>query len=379
MTTPVLHHGRSLRATTKVLPEHARSHNRSLVLQTLYRNGQQSRADLARNTGLTKVTISDLIAELLTAGIVVETGQRESSGPGKPAVDLDIARSRWQIIGIDLSDAELFLGALLDLDGRILERVERAREGKTGTEAIDKVRELVETLQSQASAPLLGVGVGSPGVVDLSGTIRSAPNLGWTAVPLQEVLSEASGLPVLVANDANVAVLAEHSFGGSEEDLILVNIGHGVGAGLVVNDSPIYGRSFAAGEIGHVLVGTDDGPPCACGRNGCLEAWLAAPRLRTALAESGPERADETLREAGRRLGIVLAPVITALGLTEIVLSGPIELIDGALLDATRETLRSRLLVEFFDDVNLRVTEQGSDIVLRGAAMLVLSGQLGMS
>ena len=378
----MLRHGRALRATVKVLPEHARGNNRALVLQTLYRGGEQSRADLARYTGLTKVTISDLIADLLSEGVVIETGQRESSGPGKPAVDIDIARSRWQIIGVDLSAADAFTGAVLDLDGAVITRLDIARDGATGQAALDKVCELVLALKDATTAPILGVGVGSPGIVDLSGVVLSAPNLGWANVDMRGVLAAASQLPVLVANDANVAVLAEHSFGRAENDLLFVKVGHGVGAALLINDSPIYGRDMTAGEIGHVVVGTDDGPLCVCGRNGCLETWLAVPRLRAALADAiaaGPDAVTEVLREAGRRLGIVLAPIVAALGLTEIVLSGPAELLEGELLEATREALRSRLLVAFFDSLNLRTTEQGQDIVLRGAAVLVLSGQLGVS
>src|SRR6187431_3383798 len=95
--------GRALRPSTKVLPEHARGHNRSLVLQTLYRAGTQSRADIARETGLTRVTVSDLVAELMAEGLVIETGQREDARPGKPATLLDLNREAFQIVGVDLS------------------------------------------------------------------------------------------------------------------------------------------------------------------------------------------------------------------------------------------------------------------------------------
>src|ERR1700709_1664666 len=94
--------GRGLRPTTKVLPEHARGHNRSLVLQTLYRVGKQSRADIARETGLTRVTVSDLIAELIGEGLVIEIGQREDARPGKPATLLDPNRAAFQIVCRDL-------------------------------------------------------------------------------------------------------------------------------------------------------------------------------------------------------------------------------------------------------------------------------------
>src|SRR3954462_7880955 len=170
-STGGLPRARGLRPRSKVLPEHARSHNRSLVLQTLYRAGRRSRADLARETGLTRVTISDLVAELLTEGLVVELGQRESVRPGKPAVLLDINRAAYQMVGLDLSEHTTFRGAVLDIDGTILQRADVPLEGATGDAATAKVDELVDRLVALATAPILGVGVGSPGVVDLSGTV----------------------------------------------------------------------------------------------------------------------------------------------------------------------------------------------------------------
>ncbi len=231
---------------------------------------------------------------------------------------------------------------------------------------------------------MLGIGVGSPGVVDPLGVVRSAPNLGWTDVELQSRLHAEFDLPVHVANDANVAVLAEHG-STHQDDLLLVKIGHGVGAGLIIGGRPVIGGGFAAGEIGHVVVGTDGGPRCACGKHGCLEAWLAVPRLTAqldALDADAPDAAsarEEILAEAGRRLGIVLAPVVGALNLSEVVLSGPAELLDGALHDATVDTLRTRTMAEHNRDLRLRMTEQAEDVVLRGAAVMVLSGQLGVS
>lgn len=388
-TTQGFASGRALRPSAKVLPEHARNHNRSLVLQTLYRAGQQSRADIARSTGLTRVTISDLVGEFIAEGLIVETGQREDARPGKPATLLDINRSAFQIVGIDLSDYALFRGALLDLDGRIVERSEVALAGATGDEATAKVVDLVGQLIALATSPLLGVGVGSPGIVDRSGTVLSAPNLGWSARPLQAELTQHFSVPVVVGNDANAAVLAEHSFGGADRDMMLVKVGHGVGAGLLLGGNPLYGSRFAAGEIGHVVVGTEGGLPCVCGKTGCLETWLAAPRLdaalaaasETALASGTPASAarEAVLTEAGRHLGIALAFVVGALNLAEVVLSGPTHLLDGPLAAATIETLRNRTMAEFHGDLTLRMTTLGEDIVVRGAAVMVLSGQLGVS
>ncbi len=372
--------GRALRPTTKVLPEHARGHNRSLVLQTLYRLGQRSRADIARETGLTRVTVSDLIAELIGENLVKEIGQREDARPGKPATLLDLNRDAFQIVGIDLSEYATFRGALLDLDGKILERAELPLASSVGDAAADKVIALAATLIEKANRPILGIGVGSPGVVDLAGVVLTAPNLGWIGRDLQGALTERFGLPVVVINDANAAALAEHSFGAAMSDMMLVKIGHGVGSGLLLGGMPLFGSRFAAGEIGHVMVGTNGGAVCVCGKIGCLETWLATPRLDALLAAATTsDEKNEILREAGERLGIALAPVVGALDLAEIVLSGPTELLDGVLASATIETLRARTMPEFHGNLVLRMTTLGEDIVLRGAAVMVLSGQLGVS
>lgn len=370
--------GRVLRPTAKVLPEHARGHNRSLVLQTLYASGTQSRADIARETGLTRVTVSDLVAELIGEGLIVETGQREDSRPGKPATMLDLNRSGFHIVGVDLSEYATFRGAVLDLDGTVLAREERDRAGAIGPAATALVTELIASLVARADRPVLGIGVGSPGIVDLAGTVLAAPNLGWTDEPLQAILAERFQLPVLVGNDANVAALAEHGFGGADGDMMLVKVGHGVGSALVLGGVQLFGSTFAAGEIGHVVVGTDGGPACACGKHGCLETWLAAPRLEDAIAAE-PAARDAILAQAGERLGIALAPVVGALNLSEVVLSGPAHLLDGPLLEAAVTTLRNRTSPEFLGNLTVRMTTLGEDIVMRGAAVMVLSAQLGVS
>lgn len=375
--------GRALRPSGKALPEHSRSHNRSLVLQTLYRTGSLSRADLARATGLTRVTISDLVAALIAEELVVELGQRtqrsgEEARPGKPATLLDINRTGFQILGLDLSDHALFRGGVLDLDGTVLQHRQIALEGASGDAAVAKVVALTRELVAAATAPILGVGVGSPGVVDLGGTVLSAPNLGWSDLPLQSMLADETGLPVLVANDANAAVLAEHSFGGALSDTMLVRVGHGVGAGLLLGGTPLFGSRYAAGELGHVVVGTDGGAACACGKVGCLETWLAIPRLESGIA-ADPAGRDRILRAAGERLGIALAPVVGALDLAELVLSGPADLLDGPLTEAAIDTLRNRTMPTFHGDLTVRMTALGEDIIMRGAAAMVLSGQLGVS
>ena len=359
-------------------PSEARSHHRSLVLQGLYRGRGLSRADLSRELGLSRVTISDVVADLVDEGLVVELGTRAPSRPGKPATMLDINRDGHHIIGLDLSKSGEFVGVVTNLDGAVVERAALDIAQAHGEEAIVAVETLLFELIDLAHQPVIGVGVGSPGIVDDQGVIVSAPNLGWRDVPLQTRLSDACRLPVAVANDANAAVVGEFSFGGGEPDMMLVRIGRGVGSGLMIDGRVVSGARHAAGEIGHVVSGTDVGEPCVCGNVGCLERWLAIPRIEAHLAEPGADR-DAVLTEAGRRLGIVLAPIVSALNLTEVVLAGPAGHISGPLLAATQSTLHERTLADSHGDMQLRMTELGRDLIVLGAVVLVLRGQLGVT
>lgn len=365
------------RRRQKVLPEHARAHNRTLVLQTLLDDGPGSRADLARATMLTRVTVSDLVAELLQEGLLVELGPRDGARPGKPATLLDLAHDTFQLVGLDLSEPHRFRGAVVRLDGTVVERLEREIGEATGDAALEHAIELARALVARADRVVLGVGVGTPGIVDAAGVVHQAPNLGWHELPLRDRLADALELPVHVANDANIALLAELSSSGAET-LLVVRIGLGVGAGVAVAGAPVRGDRSAAGEIGHVTIGTDGGPRCACGRDGCLEAWLAAPRLRAAIDAAGEAGRERVLEEAGRRLGIAVAPIVGAIDVRRIVMSGPPALIEGPLLEATAATLRERTLDEG-DGLVVAMTEHGDDVVVRGAALLVRTGELGVS
>lgn len=364
------------RSSSAALPAHGRAHNLSLVLRTLHSQGPLSRAELSRRLGLTRVTVSDLVAELLGRNHVVELGPDGTGRPGKPAILVDVNRHGLQIIGLDLAEASSLSAAVMDLDGRILTRLSTELSSVTGQAVIDLVLDLADRAVAAATAPLLGIGVGTPGLVDTDGTVLTAPNLDWSEVPLGALLQERTGLPTLVANDADAAVMGEFTFGGGGDDLLLVKVGRGVGAGVIVGGRRVNGHHFAAGEIGHVTVGTDGGELCSCGKYGCLETWLAVPRLEAALAAT-PDAA--VLRTAGERLGITLAPVVALLDLAEVVLTGPAELLDDTLLGAVEHTIASRLLRQSGARVHFRRSEDPRDITLRGTAVLVLSHQLGVA
>lgn len=365
---------------TKAAPDQTRAVNRTAVLQCLYYNAGLSRADLAREVGLTRVTISDVVAELVTEGLVIELGTRSGSRPGKPATMLDINRTGLCVIGLDLSDSHAFRGAVTDLDGTLLADHNLPLEGRTGDAAVQTVIELLDTLIDQAPTPILGIGVGSPGIVDQRGAVLIATNLEWVHVPLKALLARHTGLTVHVANDANAAAVGERFFGEASGDIMLVRIGSGVGAGLMVAGQQVYGTRSAAGEIGHVVVGTDGGSQCSCGKNGCLETWVSIPALESALASAkNDHEREQVLTEAGRRLGIVTAPVVAALNLTSLVISGPEDVLDQNFMDAVADTLKQRTLDDFHGDVTLRRSTLGVNSIVLGAVALVLATEVGVS
>lgn len=379
--------GQALRPTAKVLPEHARAHNRSLVLAHLFHSGPSSRADIARSTGLTRVTVSDLVADLIAENLVAELGVRVGGRVGKPATLVGMQTEAFHIVAVDLTDDAEMYGAVLTLTSDVVARRTAAIEGRTGDEAVAVLEGLCRDLVAAATCPVIGVGIGSPGVIDPDGVVVEAPNRGWFGVPLAARLSGALGVPVHVANDANVQALGEYTYGGAGGSLMVVTIGQGVGAGLVLDGALVRGRHDAAGEIGHVTVvderdvlAGDPAPlPCACGRAGCLETILSVPALRRLVAGLSNEDSDAALASVGRKLGVALAPVVGALNLAEVVLSGPRELVGGALRQAALDTVRARTMPVIGRDLEMRTASIGEDRALSGAAVLVLSGQLGVT
>ena len=372
----------------KVLPEHARAHNRSMVLQHLFHAGPTSRADLARSTGLTRVTVSDLVAELIAEGLVEELGLRTEARVGKPATLVGMRTEDYQIVAIDLADDAWIRGAVMSLVGGVVVRRAARLDGRAGEAALDLLAELAKELLAAATRPVIGIGIGSPGVIDRDGVVIEAPNRDWYDVPLASILTSRLGVPVHVGNDANTRALGEYTYGGASGDgLLVLTVGQGVGAGIVVDGMLLTGHANAAGEVGHLTVVDErdhrvGGPAplqCACGRWGCLETVLSVPALRHLVDGLDPHASDAALASVGRMLGMVLAPVVSALNLAEVLISGPAELLDGPVREEALATIRERTMPVIGGPLTVRMATLGEDAALSGAAVLVLSGQLGVT
>ncbi|MCW5952425.1 MAG: ROK family protein, partial [Propionibacteriaceae bacterium] len=296
--------------------------------------------------------------------------------PGKPGALLDLDTGVHRVVVLDLSAPDQLVGAVLNLRGEVLRRID-ARTSLRGEELTGVVAQLARSLIDVADGPVLGAGVGTPGTITPDGVVAAAPNLGWRDEPLRRVVAEATGTEVFVENDANLAVLAESRFGGAGDDLLLVQLSRGVGAGLLVAGRIVAGAGCAAGEIGHVVV-DPDGDLCACGTRGCLETLVSSDVLLQRIRQD-PARRLEVLTEAGVRLGAALGVSMGLLDLPELLLHGPAEVVGAPLLEATERTINTHNRTSFRGEVSVRPTSLGEEIVLLGAFAFVRQRVLGVA
>lgn len=366
-----------------------RAHNASLVLRALYDLGPISRADIARLTGLTRTSVGELVADLERDGLAEEVGRGPSTGGKQPTLVAlrDDART---VIVLDLGE-RTFTAALANLRGELTTTRTRDLEGRDGQAAVDLVHELIAAVRAEATSPILGIGVGTPGIVDADGTIRWAVDLDWQDLPLATILQERHGLPTVVANDSRAAALATYLFQGDDRpsNLVVVRVGRGIGAGLILRDQPFGGDGEAAGEIGHVVV-EPDGAACHCGRFGCLETVASAEAIARAAgaatvqevaarAAAGDETALAATRAAGRAVGAAIANVTGTLDVRHITVMGTAVALGAPWFAAIRDEVARRSLGPLGRETRIIDGGTGEDATLLGAAALLLTRELGLT
>lgn len=363
-----------------------RLNNLRLALQLVYSEAPTSRADVARASHLTPATASGLVDALLDLNLVQEIGTGPSAG-GKPPTLIAPNPSGRSIIALDLSSTE-FQGAVVDLSGEIVAAL--SVPGATGTQGLDAAAGLVASLATQTTAPLLGVGIGTPGVVDLAQGLVTSSNLRWEEVPLAAAVAEVTEAPIHIINDAHAAALHEFSVHTPRvSSLALVRVGRGIGSGYVLHGHLYRGDNAATGEIGHVRL-DDSGRRCSCGNVGCLETVasmsallemvggdqdLSHERMAAIAADPGAEGSVEAVAVA---LGRGLAPMVAILALGEIVLWGEVTSMGETYRRIVEQEIRSRVLPVKSALVRVHYASAGEEAVVKGAAGLVLSTELGV-
>ncbi|CQR46841.1 Glucokinase [Paraliobacillus sp. PM-2] len=312
-----------------------------------------------------------------------------------------------KFIGVDIGGTTIKIGIFTN-DGELIDKWEIATDKSDSGSRIPadiwqsiehKITEHMITLST-----IGGIGVGAPGFIDAkTGKILIGVNIGWRDFELGNVLHELSGLPVYVDNDANIAAIGENWKGSGDlvEDLIVVTLGTGVGAGIVANGHIISGTNGMAGEIGHITVEKDGGVPCNCGRSGCLETVTSATGIARQATEAVKAGEDTTLMERYQMnkkltakdvfdsanegdivsqaiinhvtdvLGYTLANVATVINPSKIIIGGGVSKAGEHLLGPLRTAFKKYALPRINEGCEFEIAALGNDAGIYGGAYLV--------
>ncbi len=390
----------------KATRQQIKEHNRNLVLNNIFEHDRISRAEIARITRLTATTVSEIVAYLIDEGLVVESGVGSSLG-GKSPILLSLVEDSRRLIGLDLAHNQ-FHGAVVNLRGKICSQETVPVGDRTGEDALALVYQILDKLIAAAPQPLLGIGIGTPGLVNPNeGVVINAVNLNWKDLPLAHLLQQRYDLPVSVLNDSQAAAIAEHTYGKRYRDgdhLIVINARHGIGSGIIINGELFQGNGGSAGEIGHIVVVPEGGLPCRCGNRGCLETvasaqallrraqTLASASADTQLSRSpheitldaieaafkqGDPLATQAVLETARYLGMAISSLVEILNIQRIVLTGDMTRFGQAWVDEIEAVMARMSLSAPSRNTRLEIGHLGGNgIILGASAMLVNSYSL---
>lgn len=389
-----------------VKPEISKELNRRLLLDQIRQHAGVSRSELVRLTGLSKATVSTLVADLIETGLVQEDGNHYPA-IGRPRIALSLVPNASFVLGVELNDEECRV-VLTNLHAEPLKRV--IHPVHSADLSVEKLVALLDECVSEVTvgveaARILALGVCVPGIVDPStGMVAVSVILPWQNVALAQALRQRYPYAVAVFSRGNAATWGERWYGAGKavNNLLYVRVGSGIVAGLVIHGQPYLGRHFGAGELGHVTV-QPDGVLCRCGNRGCLatvattgallnrmrqllrsdpanplwSAWqnhfdeLRLPDVVTA-AEVGNPIAQQALAEVGQWLGLALAGVINLLNLEMIIVGGPLALARDFLFSPLQAELRQRALPTHLARLQVVPSQLKEDAPAIGAASLVL-------
>jgi len=251
--------------------------NRALVINTILNCGPLSRTRIAKITNLGLSTVSNIVADLIKKGLIYEMGEEESRGGRKPIL-LEFNSNKRFVLGIKIGLDGIVIG-LLNLKSKLIDKnfipCPVKQDEEVVLEVLNKALQEVIDKNRTNAAGIVGCGIGVSGLVNQKeGYLIFSPILKWGKIRFREILEERFKFPVFLDKDVNALALAEKRFGAGKDSshFICITIGKGVGAGIVINGEIYYGGYGGAGDFGHIII-DKGGPPCYCGKNGCLEIF----------------------------------------------------------------------------------------------------------
>lgn len=374
--------------------EDVRQHNLSLILRTLHLQGQVSRSHLTSSSGLNRSTISDLVSELQELGLAIESEAQAPSGVGRPSLMVSPSED---IVAFSVHpEIDATTIGVVTLGGKVLHR-ERILNGGAPTpkQSAEIAGAAISRTRSELkpNVRIAGVGVAVPGQVRVAdGVIRLAPHLGWIEAPFGPVLSQLTGLPVFLDNDASLGCIAERDFGAARglTDVIYLYAGSGgIGGGVIAEGSKLRGSSGYAGELGHVRISSSNKKDYS-GLEGTLEALVSRDDLLDALKLFGADdeeidreiqgqispKVKKVLDAQIEYLGQGLATYVNIFNPQAIVLAGFLTTLFNYAPDRVIETMRANALAASHERVVIRNGELGSNLMMVGCADLAFSALL---
>ena len=385
-----------LRKTQAARLNTIRDINRQIVLNYVREREPISRAEIARETALQRSTISAIVEALTEEGLVEEVGEGESTGGRRPTL-LKLRTKEAIAVGVAITPTCTTI-ATSDLAGRIVEQ-EEFLTNPDPDKTLGEVMSLISNLSVRNRGSIEAVGVSLPGLVDPStGNAVYVPYFKWRDIPIAKKIGEAVGLPVIIDNDANAVALAELWFGRPEvsdaRDFILVLVAEGVGTGIIFDGQVYRGQRGAAGEFGHMVIGTQAPVPCSCGNLDCWEAFAseraavarymklsgAEPRPHFGFRElvdralRGEEHARAALIETAHYLGIGISNLVVGFSPEAVVVGGEITRAWSLVEDALRETIEHSIR-RGLASAQIMPSTLGEKPELRGALSLVLASK----
>lgn len=364
------------------------------ILELIRSEVAATRRDLQLSTGLSRITVAQRVDALIEAGLVKEAGEGQSTGGRRPSrLVFDVRRTALAVAAVDTRHS---VTAITDLSGTVLERdhlsIDIARGPHEVLDALARSLAELSTRSSVAQLSISGAGVCVPGPVDgRTGRPAQPPIMpGWDAYPVGEHIRDALAGPrfagpVFVENDANAMAFGEYSSGYREcPSLCLLKVSTGIGSGLVIGGQVYAGIDGGAGDIGHIRLADVDAV-CQCGSPGCVAAVASGGAVAKELTRRGiPARSGSDVahllargqvdavsltHEAGRRIGEVMATVVTMVNPGTLVVAG--DLASTALIGGLRETLYPRTLARATRNLDIRLSTVGEDAGIVGMARMV--------
>lgn len=366
--------------------------NLERVVRAVRLAGSLTQAEIARSTGLSAATVSNIVRELKENGTVEVT---PTSAGGRRARSVSLSGDAGIVVGVDFGHTHLRV-AVGNLAHQVLaEEAEPIDVDASASQGFDRAEQLVERLITATSVSrdkIIGVGLGVPGPIDgETGALGSTAILpGWTGTRPRDELAGRLGVPVYVDNDANLGALGEQVWGSGRgaRDLAYIKIASGVGAGLVINGQIYRGPGGTAGEIGHITL-DESGPVCRCGNRGCLETFTAAryvlPLLNSShgadltmpkvvlMAREGDPGCRRLLADIGRHVGSGVANLCNLLNPSRVVLGGDLAEAGDLVLDPVRDSVARYAIPSAARHLTVAPGTLGGRAEVLGALALVLS------